>query len=121
MSFRRSSMEGMKRKKPGKCCLNSRGLATAWAYHVPSRTRRPLPEAPPIPQVVRILRSGALIDEWLIIFPLSSEQMRWLIDMSCRWSLLDDSAQNREWLYHIVATIELAFRRFLEHGPSEGG
>lgn len=98
------------RKKPKGSAAER--TARAWGFHIPTRIRGVLPEAPPIPRIVRVLKNGVVIDEWLIGFPLTGEQATWLIDMSYRWLLLDDSTLNRKWLIEILDTIEAAFRRF---------
>lgn len=83
------------------------------AYHLPTKKRAALPEAPPIPRKIRVLKNGLIIDDWLMPFPLSSGQMTWLINMYYRWAVLDDSEECRGWLYEVLDTVDASVRRFL--------
>lgn len=88
--------------------------APALGLHLPTRRQGRLPDAPAIPGCVRVLEIGVVVDHWFIAFPLRMPQMNWLIDMVMRWSLLDDSEENRLWLIEILDAIESAFRRYCE-------
>lgn len=67
-----------------------------------------MPEEPPIPRCVRVLKKGVVIDQWLIAFPFTRPQRNWLIDMSYRWSPLDDSEENRDWILEFLDSIDAA-------------
>lgn len=86
----------------------------AAGLHLPTMRQGNLPDAPGIPACVRVLKNGVIVDHWFIAFPLTTSQMTWLIDMTTRWSLLDDSEENCLWLMEILEAIELAFLRYVQ-------
>lgn len=81
-------------------------------YHLARRSFERLPRHLPPPSCIRVREDGLVLDNWLIGFSLSKSQMCWLIDMVQLWFLLDDSAENGQWLCGVLDAMENGYVRY---------
>ncbi len=89
-------------------------------YHRIKGTIETLPRFLPIPAEIRVLQDGLVLDNWMIVFPFSTGETTWFLDMVHLWFLLDDSKENARWLDGVLEAVDSGYTRYWEsRGPEE--